>query len=400
MPTGAALRSAGILLPIYAWVVFILLGCASWIDPWSYGDWEISYAGGFVRRGASGELLAALSSLLGAHQTAFVVVNALAYLVLFVALGIKFAQFSGQLVGVMLFLPTSLPFLLWNWRAVGRKEALLLLFALGARAALAAAPRAARRTWLILGLGLAGLLLFHEAFLFFAPLIFVALTIGGAKTRAEFDIVGFALFIAPPTTIFVVLLLFGGHPDIDAISRAMPVGGASISALCQQAPVNAPHTPIAAVCYLGRPLNLALHDVWAVLSPSYLAVAVLISLGNIALATGLFCRYACAPSDSRAFTLVVAALAALLPLFVIALDWGRWIFVVTVLFAIALPDEPLRRDTISVRARLLIATAVVTFPITFLQPIGFTFMGPKIIFYLISARNGGVRARSSASPAT
>jgi len=178
-----------ILAPLAAlWVevVSVLYRKAWELDLWAFADWEISYAGGFVRRGLSGEVLRWLSGPSGSQQMAYVVVNALLYAVVFGFLAVKYMGYGRDVMRLMLFLPTSV-FFLFHSDLVGRKET--LLFVLAIAVATSIDRRAARDRpalyWALFGFVAAVLLFFHEAMIFFYPLVFVAARIGRAPSSCS-----------------------------------------------------------------------------------------------------------------------------------------------------------------------------------------------------------------------
>ena len=103
------------------------------IDDWVYTDWLIDYSSGFVRRGLSGEVVRLLSIFMPVP----VAVSLLIWGIFFV-LAIAYLRLIGRsldkinpipLAG-LLFLPSLLPFYLYDHGAFGRKETLGFLILL------------------------------------------------------------------------------------------------------------------------------------------------------------------------------------------------------------------------------------------------------------------------------
>ncbi len=76
------------LLPYYLLMIFIVTAVGSLLnykihDEWKMGDWLINYAGGFVRRGFTGEIFALLSNTFSINPSIFVIITQLSCYALF-----------------------------------------------------------------------------------------------------------------------------------------------------------------------------------------------------------------------------------------------------------------------------------------------------------------------------
>ncbi len=147
--------------------------------PYIIGDWEISYAGGFVRRGILGEVIRWLSTVL-AIEPRLIVISAqtLAYVVLFIC-GVALTLPVVSRYPKFAFLacsPLTLLFPVASPDGGGRKEILLLaLFAVQAVLLLKRAPRSTHDIALLVVTSVLGVIivLSHEAMVLFIPLQFL-----------------------------------------------------------------------------------------------------------------------------------------------------------------------------------------------------------------------------------
>ena len=97
------------------------------IHDWVYTDWLIDYSTGFVRRGLSGQIIDLLSGF--THPR--IIIGLVAWLLFGgIVLGYmrlifrSFGKLNPALLATLLFLPSLLPFYLYDHGAFGRKEIL------------------------------------------------------------------------------------------------------------------------------------------------------------------------------------------------------------------------------------------------------------------------------------
>jgi hypothetical protein len=92
------------------------------------------------------------------------------------------------------------------------------------------------------------------------------------------------------------------------------------------------------ICYLNRPLSVSLRHVWQDLAPILIARSMVTGGVLLAITTGYFVILTTdAPARGRIALLIVLGLLATLPLYAIAIDWGRWLYMTTMIFAANLP---------------------------------------------------------------
>jgi hypothetical protein len=95
------------------------------VDPWRIGEWLISYPDTFVRRGLFGEFLQILNLNGKQRIVAIAVTQILIYipLLLFIFANLKKSGFKNESIALALG-PASVSFLSWDHQAFGRKEGL------------------------------------------------------------------------------------------------------------------------------------------------------------------------------------------------------------------------------------------------------------------------------------
>jgi hypothetical protein len=307
---------------VVAWSV---VGLAPWLavsayalvvagggGPYQTADWLISYAGGFVRRGLFGTLYLALFP---AGQAGLWVLFAVQVLLYAVPIGyavVWLARSGYAWLNIALVCgPAAWAFTGWDPLGFARKESL----ALTALTLLAIAASPARK-----------------------PVAREALVAGGlaAYAVAVFSWEGNALLL--PGVAFLVLAAFGGWVDWTArvhtlVAAVIAVGGLGLSVLYPGTSATGAQVCAAlqgkgldaglcggpfggAIGYLGKtPAQMI--DTVGQSFPLYWGYLPWLVLGLLPLATTTWVR--------RHWGWALASALALVPLFVIAADYGRWI---------------------------------------------------------------------------
>lgn len=136
LPTGNGRRKPVEMnrLLVAVFIVFAAVKFVTWIPEyraghgiqiWLYTDWLIDYSHGFVRRGLAGEVIRRLSGFVTPEVTIVLLMwgiftgVAIAYLR---AVWNQLDRLNPIVVAPLLFLPSLLPFYLYNYAALGRKE--------------------------------------------------------------------------------------------------------------------------------------------------------------------------------------------------------------------------------------------------------------------------------------
>ena len=200
------------------------------LDPWVLSGWLIDYSSGFVRRGLSGELTGAVHRFLPAELfvasvawATFLLVTA-GYLRLILRV---WRQLSALALLGLLFLPSLLPFYLYDHLAFGRKEVLGFLFVLWHLLILErCCPPAGHcegrgyllRLWPLAMLALPVHALLHEGTaLWFGPthglLTLTVLRRGGGWGWGRALAITLGLYLPLALTLLIVLLFGRGSPE-------------------------------------------------------------------------------------------------------------------------------------------------------------------------------------------
>lgn len=325
--TGAAGRAA---------VAYAVLGLAFWRAIADYfardiliggatyrvGDWVINYAGGFVRRGLFGELLFAVSPpgqatllVLAGFQLACYAVVA-AYVIGF----LHRTRYAWPAVALACS-PAALPFIGWDVEGGWRKEIIgfAAIALLGwARRTSGERPRQVMTAAAVVVFGLA--MFSWEASIFAIPAMLFLLRRPDGRPElrgwASWSILGLGLAGG------VASLLFRGDPAIaNAICRRVVAQDLN------------PDLCAGAVARIGQPLADALEAV-AIRYPLYQWFLVLLPLVLLPVLTSPWLR--------RHWPWFLATVATVVPLYVIAEDYGRWAHLLLMAPALAIMAGDLR----------------------------------------------------------
>lgn len=330
------------------------LGLAETWDAWSIADWLVTYTPGFVRRGLGGELMLGVSRLVGAP------VNVTVWAMFTAVSAIFCGAFLWVLRGrrltfwflALCLAPGFLLFTFYNPETVGRKDSLLLAsFTVWAAATRTGVSRLSLAVVFAVVAGVCTLM--HEAYAFFTP-YFVLLSYVQHQERQATGRWWVSLLI--PAGAAVALLVVAGAS-----------GSLADPALCARLmAVEAPARVCEGVLSYGHEsIAVAVSDFRGALSwPA------LVEVGQALAATALLpllvvvtlCR------DRRTAPRVALAVGGLLicsaPLFVLALDWGRWLSLhaslLTIIAAVLLPDRAVwpHRPRATLRSFVAVAAGV------------------------------------------
>lgn len=332
------------------------------LDAWVLSGWLIDYSAGFVRRGLSGEIIGTLTGLMPARVAVGLVAWGLFLAVTagYVRLVLRARRTLSTLALLgLLFLPTLLPFYLWDHAALGRKELLGFLLVLWhllilercfPMAGPAKGGRYLRRLWPISMLGLPLLGLLHEGtVLWFGP-THALLTLLVLRRGTD---AGWLRALGTTTLLYLLpaLVLLG----VFAFGRATPDDAARICSGWETLGALGPgacddtldarmslHAP--AIGALGWSVQYAVEVAANALPPKAIVIW-LIALPLLAFATlavgGMASHSIAAGRPSERFldwlsppAAPIAALFFLLPLllpapiYIIAHDYGRWLALV------------------------------------------------------------------------
>lgn len=286
---------------------------------WTPGDWLVNYEGGFVRRGLPGELILQVAHAL--HLSPVLLgslVPLLFYGLLYLVVWKLYQRSSGDLwTFAALVSPATLAFPILDPTGAFRKE-LILLLALGALL-LWLARGAVRDASLILFLTLTGSLaiLSHEGLLPYLVYLVGALWIGVGDLRRVIKIIALPL-VTTAATLLLVMRHRGTLADEQTICRSL---GSAPAIVCS-----------GSIAYLANGTDVARADVMRNMHAYhylfyYPLLALLALLPLAAMAYKLAQVRTLRPRVAIVVGTASVALLASLPLFLLAMDWGRWIYI-------------------------------------------------------------------------
>ena len=301
-------------------VLFALINARA-AHPWVMGEWLINYSAGFVRRGLPGEavLLAHRVSglpLLGLASGLQITVYALFYLSLIPLL--RGLRWSLPLL-LLLLSPATLAFTALDPPSSVRKEALLFLaLSASANALLFLRPRAASLA-AAFALIAPALILTHEALFAFLPWLAVPLLVCEPRGKRALSLALVPALLCA-AAFGCVLLSPGNTEQVTTICSS--IGGSflpSPGGLCTGAIAYMEFTPAQAHADAMRAMHFYHHG-------SRYGLPLLLTIWPAVLLLRDRLRR---PEDRRSTVILLAcgavSIAASLPLFWFARDWGRWI---------------------------------------------------------------------------
>jgi hypothetical protein len=310
------MRAVCRLSPRLLWVAVAIASAtyarqiASGGHKWKTGDWLINYEGGFVRRGLSGSVLFVLSGA-GVPLLWLTFALQVAVFAAVVWLVVRLYDVRDRPRGwaILLFSPAFVLFPLHQVEGAFRKETLLFLALLPL--ALGVARASLRPPVLVASLALYALACFsHEVAAFCLP--FILYLLARARSLGDLESRRAVLAGAAFASLAIVSLL---------LAAAFPGDAATARAICAslQARGVGPAVCGGAIDWLGRDLQFGLSRVaqgW----PGRVAwLAVVVALVLAPLAGSAWVR--------RRAGLLAMGLAVMAPLFLSAVDWGRWVHV-------------------------------------------------------------------------
>ena len=291
-------------------------------DRWMMGDWVTNYAGGFVRRGLTGQAALALSHL-PLHLTLYGWV----FLLELLCYAIIFAAFLYLLRGIawnlwMVFLiysPATLSFTLLDPTFAFRKEILFLALLALIVVALSVGRPSLPVLAALLTIAMPALVLSHEGMFFFYPYLLGAFLIASRSVRS-------ALLAAGPGAVTGGIACFfaARHPGtlalVDRVCASL--GGSDLT-----------YEPCSgAIIYMTKTAAAAHLDVLSAIQYWHLKLVMpfLLIMALAPVVFGLRKLHRALSLRFAWWSLVLCSALAwccTLPLFVYAFDWNRWIYI-------------------------------------------------------------------------
>ncbi len=294
-------------------------------DEWLLGEWLINYQGGFVRRGLLGEIILQMARWLAISPitlTIIVQTSVFALFLWFTFLLLRHTE-SSVITFTLLFSPAFLLFPLLAWPHVGvRKEVLFGLILALLLLALRASPRATALLAGLIGAGALIVVLSHEMLVMFLPYLLIA----AVCYEQRFGRFSLHLTISFIPAIMVALIIFlmphASTVTVDAICAA----------LAPRAPRDCAHPTeqLGAITFLAKTtpegIQFTRSFTTAETTLVYLITGTLSVAPLIATIIG-YRLWQLFPGRALAWVsgLWALSLAATVPLFIVAADYGRFI---------------------------------------------------------------------------
>jgi hypothetical protein len=304
-----------------------LVSALSWGHAsYELSEWLINYAGGFVRRGLPGTLIGMLSHITGIQANHLAIIMGLACYLLLTAWLLRRATGTFPAMLVLSCIVMGIPA---YQDSIVRKDSLGLLFLLGCLAVdCSRLPRPLAIAALNLLAGVA--ILCHETFIFYALAAFVFFRGSDGNPLTTTDIFRRSLALLPAGACLILTAIYHGSP-----AQAAAVNDSWQPLWRITDPENpAIAVPDAAIEALGwttkHGLSLSLYLLtsgWY--QPTAWALVFTISFALIVLFTDRNADRTGAPAMKTRIRVTAILLAQLLfisPLFVLGVDYGRWLF--------------------------------------------------------------------------
>jgi len=322
------------------------------INSYQVTDWIISFGGGFLRRGLSGQLLQLAQRGLGRFDLGAFALLLTALSVWAVALAVLVRANRLPLApGLALaFSPLLYPlFVYWDPNAVARKDVLAILFVLLllllARWRHSAMPAL---LMLVSAGGLPLLTLSHEALILFvlpADLLLLVLVLWPRHRALAPLLLRLALVALPGLLAFAAVSLFGAYPSAERV-QAMCASWQPLQPelICQ--PLPDPFLALVDPQRFMREIPLAWAGQWRNYRRLVVALAYLVALFLVVLPLVLQAGDRRGPGlgglRRRSALVALICLLPTLPLYAISTDYGRWLSTtVSIAVLVLLLGEPL-----------------------------------------------------------
>lgn len=288
-------------------------------DPWKTGDWLINYRGGFIRRGALGELFLKISEFANVSLlwTVFVFQVGIFLAVVFYVIQLYFRVALSKEWSLLILSPAFLLFSFYDYLGGFRKEVL----AFAAFALLANEYSRSKLSRLKLATACALYLVgcfSHELIALTCPFFLYVVYLFRAKNVISQRVASYSCLFIIAVAITSLTMGVRYYGDVDAVKKIC-------DAVVRQG--LSPNVCLGAIDSLGIKYMSGVqaklgHFLWVYLPVFALAISpILLSTWR--------------QQDRRASYVLIGGLLSFLPLFFVAYDWGRWIhiyiFFVTVL---------------------------------------------------------------------
>jgi len=313
-------------------------------SPWSYGEWLISYASGYQRRGLSGTFILGVSDFFHLDPLWLIFsTQILGFGTLLILLFRTLTRHEMPLISLVgVFSPMAIFYSLVDEAVVGRKELFLYILCLAwfefwKNHSHPEIGGAFLVKCLLFSLGLFILLLTHEGLAVFFPLLLTTLFVKRffrADISRQVFAIGIATIAAPVILIAITLFFLPQKSSVAELCAPLIEFGIT-QKICSGAIDWSARSG-------GEGIGYALTEL-GLLPPSFLnyipvaVVTLLVSVSALILSVNpIEKELALSKVSSRAFSVFIfVALALTLPLYIIAFDWGRYLSITVTIISFA-----------------------------------------------------------------
>ena len=301
-------------------LVTFYLGLQGYIDNnnWRIGDWLINYQAGFVRRGLLGEAYLWLWKATGTEPAAFVLLTQIVcYFTFFLFLGLLLRRQESLFPFLLLIVsPFIFTFHLHDLQGGFRKEILYLaLFPLFTWIALSTSQSVIRVTTVLILLVYPVLILTHEMLAVFLPYflsVYIARTDRSVKTDLSIGV----LLILSVAAFYAAITHAGSNQHVDIICDSLSPHAVH---LCKTE---------GAISALARSTEHGLNAVRDAIDNHgyFYKYATCLLLALIAFVP-IAHRFSFINSNRLSSLFILSSIIGTIPLFIVAIDWGRFLHI-------------------------------------------------------------------------
>lgn len=275
---------------------------------WILGDWLINYQdGGFKRRGISGSFLFVLYNITGIKLQLLVFLEQLFFYVFFMFFFFKTLRYRVVTIGYVLFVlsPLTFVFCLNNLTSVGRKEIIIFSIFAFFVYSISSNSYSKLRENVVLTM-IFGSVFFHEIMFFYVPYFIVVLYFFNQKVNWF----NYSRYVMAAFIPVVFIYLFGGDINQGKTLAILLQKGVDIKGGIIQWP-----TEFDTFSYY-----LDYSKMYALYALSFLLGLVLVFflLKELSLNNKVIKEF---------FMIIGACFIFTIPIFILAVDWGRWIYI-------------------------------------------------------------------------
>lgn len=305
-------------LRAYFYFIFIttVVGCLLAYfenNPWKMGDWLINYQGGFVRRGIFGEIFYKLSSVTQINPGFFTFLAQVFFYAVFLYFSYQLLKKEKAILPYLLLIisPFILSFQINDLQGGARKE--IIYFALLAWLVYCIKYKEDIESKTIVSLCLFPIIILgHEIFAVFLPYILICIL--SHKNLSQKKFIYLALCI-PSVITFIFCLLFAGSLE-HSLSISHSLNQASY-------PLHE-----GAIEWLGRSSQEGFQNVKSFIQEKNFFIYYFINLVLLSLAFIPIRKKLVFFKEKKLFLLLLLiSFLGTLPLFFVAVDWGRFIYI-------------------------------------------------------------------------